>query len=105
MLLGSDAPHTLYLTPPKSRAAAVVGKVRAVVESVDEPARQVLLHLAEDALLTLTVPPELKSIDKLEPSDHVTVKYHDAAVIHLAKTDPAPTAKSAPGTTANDRNA
>jgi hypothetical protein len=72
-----------------------------VVESVDVQARQVLLHLPEDALLTLTVPPEVKSIDKLKPGDHVAVKYYDAAVIHLAKTDMAPTAKSASGTTAN----
>jgi Cu/Ag efflux protein CusF len=104
VLMGSNAPHTLYgQTPPKPQAAAVfvASEARAVVESVDPQARQVLLHLPEDALLTLTVPPEIKSIDKLKPGDHVAVKYYDAAVIHLAKTDVAPTAKSAPGTTAN----
>ena len=86
---------------PRPAAVVVASEARAVVESVDEQARQVLLHLPEDALLTLTVPPEIKSIDKLKPGDHVAVKYYDAAVIHLAKTDVAPTAKSAPGTTAN----
>src|ERR1700710_1643143 len=68
VLVGSDAPHTLYgQTPPKPQAAAVVvaSEARAVVESVDKQARQVLLHLPEDALLTLTVPPDVKSIDQL----------------------------------------
>jgi Cu/Ag efflux protein CusF len=104
VLMASNAPHTLYgQTPPKPQAAAVfvASEARAVVESVDPQARQVLLHLPEDALLTLTVPAEIKSIDKLKPGDHVAVKYYDAAVIHLAKTDVAPTGKSAPGTTAN----
>jgi hypothetical protein len=104
VLVGSGAPHTLYgQTPPKPQAAAVVvaSEARAVVESVDKQARQVLLHLPEDALLTLTVPPEIKSIDKLKPGDPVAVKYYDAIVIHLAKTDAAPTAKSTPGTSAN----
>jgi Cu/Ag efflux protein CusF len=104
VLVGSGAAHTLYgQTPPKPQAAAVVvaSEARAVVESVDKQARQVLLHLPEDALLTLTVPPEIKSIDKLKPGDHVAVKYYDAIVIHLAKTDAAPTAKSTPGTSAN----
>ena len=94
-LASSDARQPIFgQTPPKPEAAAVVvaSEARAVVESVDKQARQVLLHLPDDALLTLTVPPDVKSIDKLKPGDHVAVKYYDATVIHLAKTNAASTA-------------
>ncbi|MEA2733032.1 MAG: hypothetical protein QOF70_7507 [Acetobacteraceae bacterium] len=104
ILVGGNAPRTVFgQTPPKPLAAAVVvaSEAQAVVESVDKQARQVLLHLPEDALLTLDVPPEVRSIDKLKPGDHVAVKYYDATVIHLVKTDAAATGKSAPGTSAN----
>jgi hypothetical protein len=59
-------------------------------------AGQVLLHLPEDTLLTLTFPPDVKSIDKLKPGDHVAVRNYDATVLHLAKTNAAATEKPAP---------
>lgn len=58
-LVSIGALHTIYgQTPPQPKAAAVVvaSEARAVAESVDKQARQVLLHLPEDTLLTLTVP-------------------------------------------------
>jgi Cu/Ag efflux protein CusF len=104
VLISSGAPRAVYgQTRPKPEAAAVVvaSEARAVVESVDRQARQVLLHLPDDSLLTLTVPPEVKSIDQLKPGDHVAVRYLDARVIHLAKTNAASTEAPAPGTEAN----
>jgi hypothetical protein len=104
LLVGSGAPHALYgQIPPKPEAAAVVvaSEARAVVENVDKQARQVLLHLPEDTLLTLTVPPDVKSIDKLKPGDHVAVRYYDATVLHLAKTNATATEKPAPRPSAN----
>ena len=86
-------------TPPKPDGTAVVvaSEAGAVVESVDKQARQVLLHLPDDTLLTLTVPLDVKTIDKLKPGDHVAVTYYDAAVIHLAKTEASATEKPASG--------
>lgn len=104
LLASSGAPHRIYgQTPPKPEAAAAVvaSEATAIVESVDKHARQVLLHLPEDTLLTLTVPPDVKSIDLLKPGDHVAVKYFDATVIHLARTNAAATEKPARGTTEN----
>src|ERR1700744_3245691 len=86
VLVSSGVAHPIYgQTQPKPVAAAVIVASEAldVVESVDKQARQVLLHLPEDALLTLTVPPDVKSIDQLKPGDHVAVKYSDATLIHL----------------------
>ena len=60
VLVSSSASQPIYgQTSPLPEAAAVVvaSEARAVVESVDKQARQVLLHLPEDTLLTLTVPP------------------------------------------------
>ena len=77
LLASSGAPHRIYgQTPPKPEAAAalVASEATAIVESVDKHARQVLLHLPEDTMLTLTVPPDVKSIDLLKPGDHVAVK-------------------------------
>jgi hypothetical protein len=104
VLVSSGVAHPIYgQTPPKPVAAAVIvaSEARAVVESVDKQARQVLLHLPEDALLTLTVPPDVKFIDQLKPGDHVAVKYFDATLIHLVKTNAASTAKPALGTSAS----
>jgi hypothetical protein len=103
VLVSSGVVHPIYGETPKPVAAAVVvaSEARAVVESVDKQARQVLLHLPEDALLTLTVPPDVNSIDQLKPGDHVAVKYFDATVIHLVKTTAASTAKPALGTSAS----
>jgi Cu/Ag efflux protein CusF len=104
VLVSSGVAHPIYgQTPPKPVAAAVIvaSEARAVVESVDKQARQVLLHLPEDALLTLTVPPDVNSIDQLKPGDHVAVKYFDATLIHLVKSTAASTAKPALGTSAS----
>jgi Cu/Ag efflux protein CusF len=103
-LIGSDAPNPSYgQTPPKPAAAAVVvaSEARAVVESVDSAARQVLLHLPGNTLLTLTVPPGVASIDQLKPGDQVAVKYYDATVIHIAKTN-APSTETSARESAND---
>ena len=95
-------PTALHAVPkPQAAAVVVASEARAVVESIDKEANQVLLRLPENALLTLTVPPEVTSVDNLKPGDHVAVKYYDAIVIHLAKTGAAPTARSAPGTSRN----
>lgn len=104
MLIGSAGPHSVIAqTPPKPAAAAVVvaSEAQAVVESVDKQARQVLLHLPDSSLLTLHVPPNVTSIDQLQPGDHVAVRYVEAAVVHLAKTDAAVTAAPAPGAPGN----
>lgn len=96
LLVSAGVQHPIHAqTPPKPEAAAIVtaSEARAVVEDVDKQARQVLLHLPENTLLTLTVPPDVKGIDKLKPGDQVAVKYYDATILHLAKTDAAPTAQ------------
>lgn len=104
VLVSIGALHTSYgQTPPQPKAAAVVvaSQARAVVETVDKQARQVLLHLPENTLLTLTVPPDVKAIDQLNPGDHVAVTYIDAAVLHLAKTNAVSTETPAHATSEN----
>lgn len=106
VLVSGHMPLPTYgQTPPKPEAAAVAvaSEARAVVESVDKQARQVLLHLPDDTLLTLTVPSDVKTIDKLQPGDHVAVTYYDAAVIHLAKTEASATEKAASGGPTKDQ--
>ncbi len=85
--------------PPKPEAAtiAVVSEARAAVESVDPHARQVLLHLPDSSLVTLNVPPDIGTIDRLRSGDHVAVRYIDAAVIDIAKTNVASNSEPTPG--------
>jgi Cu/Ag efflux protein CusF len=100
ILIGGGALRPSYAqTPPKPETAGivVVSEARAVVESVDPQARQVLLHLPDRSLVTLNVPPEIGTIDRLKPGHHVAVKYVNAVAINLAKTSTASTAEPAPG--------
>jgi Cu/Ag efflux protein CusF len=103
LISSNGALPTYSQTPSNPQAAAVVvaSEARAVVESVDKEANQVLLRLPEDALLTLTVPPEVKSVDTLKPGDRVGVRYYDATILHLAMTSAAATENPAPGASAN----
>ncbi len=101
VVIGGGALQPIFAqTPPKPEAAAVtvVSEARAVVENVDPPARQVLLHLPDSSLLTVNVPPDVMAIDRLKPGDHVAVRYIDAAVINLVKTKDASNAEPTPGT-------
>jgi hypothetical protein len=99
VLVSSAARHsTNGQTPPEPVVAAsvVASEARAVVESVDKQARQVLLHLPDNTLVTVSVPPDVTSIDELKPGDHVAARYYDATVIHLARTNAASTDTAAP---------
>ncbi|HYZ63938.1 MAG TPA: hypothetical protein VE650_15935 [Acetobacteraceae bacterium] len=100
LMSGAGAGSVFGQTPPTPQAAAVVvaSDAQAVVESVDKQARHVLLHLPDNTLVTLKVPPEVKTIDQLKPGDHVAVRYLDAAVVHLNKTSAAATEQPALGT-------
>jgi hypothetical protein len=55
----------------------------AVVETVDRQARQVLLRLPDQSLVTLDAGPELQNLDQLKPGDHVLAKYIEAAAVRL----------------------
>lgn len=75
----------------------------AVVETVDPQARQVLLRLPDQSLVTLNAGPELRNLDQLKPGDHVLAKYIEAAAVRLTnpKGDhgtPGSTAAEAPAT-------
>ena len=72
VFLSSAAPHPTYAQArpaPSTAAVVVASEAQAAVETVDRQARQVLLHLPDNTLLTLTVPPQVKSIDRLQPGD------------------------------------
>jgi hypothetical protein len=56
----------------------------ATVETVDPQARQVLLRLPDDSLVTLTVGPDVRNVAQLKPGDHVRARYIEAAVARLA---------------------
>jgi cyanate lyase len=104
LFMSSAAPHSTYAQArpaPATAAVVVASETQAAVETVDRQARQVLLHLPDNTLLTLTVSPQVKSIDRLEPGDHVAVKYIEAAVLHLDKTNAAATEELGAGTSAN----
>jgi hypothetical protein len=65
-LISSGAPHVALgqtSSGPEAAAVIVASETHAVVENIDKQVRQVLLHLPEDTLLTLTVPPEVKTIE------------------------------------------
>ena len=47
----------------------------AVVETVDRQARQVLLRLPDQSLVTLDAGPELQNLNQLKPGDHAREVY------------------------------
>lgn len=88
---------------PDVAGVLYTAEAAAVVESVDRQARQVLLRLPDQSLVTLNAGPELQNLDQLKPGDHVLAKYIEAAAVRLTnpKGDhgaPAPAAGSAPAT-------
>jgi hypothetical protein len=104
LICGALQPVRGQQAPPPPAAAVIVAvDSRAVVESVDKQARQVLVHLPDDTLVTLNVPRQVKGIESLKPGDHVAVKYVDAAIIHLAKTQEKATAEPAAGEASKDQ--
>jgi hypothetical protein len=75
----------------------------AAVETVDRQARQVLLRLPDQSLVTLNAGPGLQNLDQLKPGDHVLAKYIEAAAVRLTIPNgvhgaPVSAAASAPAT-------
>lgn len=72
-----------------SSAPVVVAKAKtttAVVEDVDPQARQVLLRLPDNTLLTLKVGPQVKDLSQLKPGDHVQTEYIQARLLGISRT-------------------
>jgi hypothetical protein len=59
----------------------------ATVETIDPQARQILLRLPDESLVTLNVGPETENLDRFKPGDHVVAKYIEAAAVRIAKPD------------------
>jgi hypothetical protein len=74
---------------PQPEMAGVVQTLEAAatVESVDPQARQVLLHLPDDTLVTLRVGPQVRNVAQLKPGDRVAARYTEAVAVRLARSD------------------
>jgi hypothetical protein len=89
---------------PNVAGVFYTAEAAAVVESVDPQARQILLRLPDQSLVTLNAGPELRNLDQLKPGDQVLAKYIEAAAVRLSNPTgdhgaPASAAASAPATT------
>jgi hypothetical protein len=57
---------------------------RAVVQSVDQESRQVLLEGENGRMLSLTAGPEVRNLAQLEPGDVVRLDYYEAVSVKMA---------------------
>jgi hypothetical protein len=73
--------------PPPPPAAAVEDRVAvvAVVESVDQRTRDVLLRGPSGALLTVKAGPEVRNLAQVRPGDRVFVAYRQAIAVQLRR--------------------
>jgi hypothetical protein len=82
-------------------------QISAVVESVDQTSRHVLLRGPQGGLVTVTAGPEVRNLQQVKPGDHVVVTYREALAAELAKpgsSAPSPqiverASRTAPGST------
>jgi hypothetical protein len=64
----------------------------AVVQSVDQESRQVLLEAENGRMLSITAAPEVRNLAQLEPGDVVRLDYYEAVSVEMAD----PSDQSAP---------
>jgi hypothetical protein len=78
---------------------------RAIVESVDQQSRTVLLRDDHGELETSVVSPEVRNLPQVHPGDHVLVSLHRSVAVEMSKAGPGPApaveetaGRAAPGT-------
>jgi hypothetical protein len=74
-------------TTSTSVVVAKAKRTTAVVEDVDPQARQVLLRLPDNTLLTLKVGPQVNDLSQLKPGDHVQTEYVEARLLGINRTE------------------
>ncbi len=70
--------------PGKGAIVATVA-VSARVEAIDQKTREVTLKGPEGKLVTVTVSPEVRNLDKVKVGDMVTMRYIEALTLTLKK--------------------
>lgn len=60
-------------------------EVTAIVESVDQTDRTVLLRGPAGGLLTVQVGPDVKNLPQVKPGDRVVIRYREALAAQIAK--------------------
>ena len=93
LLLGVGAVLLAAIGQPLPAAAAAPLTVTdeeqatAIVESVDQAQRSVLLRGEDGALFTIVAGPEVRNLAQLKAGDRVVVRYREALAASLAKPD------------------
>jgi hypothetical protein len=89
------APSPKAAPTPEAAGVVVTADTLATIETVDRQARQVLVRLPDDTLVTLQLSPQVHNLDQLKPGDHVLAKYFEASLVHVKKSPDAPVAEAA----------
>lgn len=95
ILTAVGAPGPEAAPTPEAAGVVVTADTLATIETVDRQARQVLVRLPDDTLVTLQLSPQVHNLDQLKPGDHVLAKYFEASLVHVKKSPDAPVAKAA----------
>ena len=65
-------------------------EAHAIVESVDQRSRTVLLRDDQGELETVVVSPEVRNLPQVHPGDHVLVSVHRSVALEMSKAGPGP---------------
>lgn len=90
LLLAAFAPLALGALPAAAQRSAqpvVSETVRstAIVESVDQRARMLMLRREDDSLVTMRIGPEVRNLAQVRPGDRVVVEHTEAIAARLAR--------------------
>lgn len=88
-LLVAAAPALAQGQPPRRQGPAPVSAERgietvAIVESIDQRSRQVLLRREDGTLYTLHAGPQVRNLAQVKAGDRVVLRYLEAVVVALA---------------------
>ena len=94
IILGTTMLAVLRVAPLGAQPV-VIGdliEAHAIVESVDQKSRMVLLRGDHGELETVVVSPEVRNLAQVHPGDHVLVSVHRSVALEISKPGSAPVA-------------
>jgi hypothetical protein len=88
IIASTARPPTAQASEPSAGLASGEITLRGTVEAVDQNARTVSVRGEKGNVVTIDIPQTGTSIDKLQPGDVVSVRYHDRVSVRRKRAGP-----------------